>query len=128
LDIPVIASETVARIQKTNSSIKGWIFITSSALQVKNSLKWNPGEVKVTAGNAIPYELEYVKNGYVQRLVGINCFQMGYKSVEILLEKIIRRKTPDEPVMYCPLTMVKEKNENEWSVNWNKWLLKEALK
>jgi ribose transport system substrate-binding protein len=128
LDIPVISSETVARKQKANPNIKGWILITSSALQVKNSLNWKPGEVKVVAGNAIPYELEYVNSGYVQSLVGINCFQMGYKSIEILLDKILKKKTPSDTVMYCPLTMVKDKNVKEWSVNWNKWLLKEVLK
>jgi ribose transport system substrate-binding protein len=128
LDIPEIASETLNRVQKANSNIKGWILITSSALQIKNSLKWKAGEVKVVAGNAVPVELEYVKSGYVQGLVGINCYQMGYKSVEILLEKIIKSKTPNSPLIYVPLTSVTEKNVKEWSVNWNKWLLKEALK
>ncbi len=128
LDIPVIASEAINRTQKTNPNIKGWILINSAALQVKNGIKWNPGDVKIVAGNAVPYELENVKSGHVQSLVGVNCFQIGYKSVEILLEKIIRKKTPNEPVMYCQLTMVNEKNVNEWSANWNKWMLKETLK
>jgi ribose transport system substrate-binding protein len=128
IEIPEIASETIARAQKANPNIKGWILIGSTALQVKNSLKWKPGEVKVVAGNAVPVELEYVKSGYVQGLVGVNCFQMGYKSVEILLDKIIKNKIPDEPLMYSPLTPVTEKNVSVWSVNWNKWLLREALK
>jgi ribose transport system substrate-binding protein len=128
LDIPELASETLNRVQKANPNIAGWILITSSALQVKNSLKWKPDEVKVVAGNAIPVELEYMKSGYVQGLVGINCFQMGYKSVEILLDKIIKNKTPNESLMYSPLTPVTKVNVNEWSINWNKWLLKEVLK
>jgi ABC-type sugar transport system, periplasmic component len=128
IEIPEIASETIARAQKANPNITGWILIGSTALQAKNSLKWKPGEVKVVAGNAVPVELEYVKSGYVQGLVGVNCFQMGYKSVEILLDKIIKRKTPIEPLMYSTLTSVTKKNVNEWSVNWNKWLLKEVLK
>ncbi len=128
LNIPEIASETLNRAQKTNPNIAGWILITSSALQVKNSLKWKAGEVKVVAGNAVPVELEYVKSGYVQGLVGINCFQMGYKSVAILLDKIIKSKAPNEPLLYSPLTSITEKNVNEWSVNWNTWLLKEVLK
>ncbi len=128
LEIPEIASQTIAREQKANPNIAGWILIGSTALQIKNSLKWQPGKVKAVAGNAVPVELEYVKSGYVQGLVGINYFQMGYKSVEILLDKIIKSKTPNEPLMYSPLTRVTEKNVNEWSVNWNKWLLKEALK
>jgi ribose transport system substrate-binding protein len=128
LDIFAIASETVMRTQKANPNIKGWIFITSAALQMKNSLKWNPGEVKVVAGHAVPSELEYVKSGYVQGLAGINCFQMGYRTVEVLLDKIIKSKTPSNPLLYIPLTPVNEKNVNEWQLNWNKWLLKEVLK
>ncbi|MBN1397777.1 MAG: substrate-binding domain-containing protein [Bacteroidetes bacterium] len=128
LDIPAIASEAVKRTQNANPNIKGWIFITSSALQIKNSIKWKPGDVKIVAGNAVPAQLEYIRNGYVQALVGMNCYQLGYKSVEILFDKIIKARNPMQPVMYCPLELVKDKNEKEWSVNWNKWLLKEALK
>jgi len=128
LDIPERASETLNRAQTSNPGIKGWILITSSALLVKNSLKWGPGEVKVVAGHAVPRELEYVKSGYVQGLAGINCFQMGYKTVEVLLDKIIRSKTPNNPLLHIPLTPVNKANVNEWQLNWNKWLLREALK
>ena len=80
------------------------------------------------AGNAIPAQLEYIRNGYVQTLVGMNCYQLGYKSVEILFDKIIKAGNPMQSVIYCPLELVKDKNEKEWSVNWNKWLLKEVLR
>jgi ribose transport system substrate-binding protein len=71
--------------------------------------------------------LEYVKNGYVQALVGVNCFQMGYKTVEIVLDKILNKKNPKDPKMFVPLTPVSKSNEEEWSLNWKKWLLKEAM-
>jgi ribose transport system substrate-binding protein len=127
IDIPAIASETVAREQNIHPDITGWIFIASSALQVQNSLKWNPGDVKVVAGNAVPVELEFIKSGHVQNLVGINCFQMGYKSIEILLDKILYKRTPKDPTIYIPLTSVSKKNVEEWSLNWKKWLIKEAV-
>lgn len=127
LDIPEIASETVAREQKNHPEITGWIFITSSALRVKNSLRWEPGEVKVVAGNAVPDELEFVKSGHVQSLVGINCFQMGYKSIEILLEKILYKHSPRESTTFIQLTAVSKKNVDEWSLNWRKWMIKEAI-
>jgi len=127
LDIPEIASETVAREQKAHPDITAWIFITSPALLIKNSIKWNPGEIKVVAGNAVPGELDYVKNGYVQSLVGVNCFQLGYKTVEILLEKILNNHDPVEPIMYIQLTPVSKENVEEWTLNWRKWLLKEAM-
>jgi len=81
LEVPNIASETIVRAQKNHPNIEGWIIIGSTALQGKNSLKWNPGEIKVVAGNAIPAELEYVKNGYVQSLVGINCSKWDIKQL-----------------------------------------------
>jgi ribose transport system substrate-binding protein len=127
IEIPDIASETVARAQKRHPSIGGWIFIGSTVLQAKNSLKWSPGEIKVTAGNAVPAELEYVKSGYVQSLVGVNCFQLGYKTVEILLDKIRSNRTPVDPLMYIQLTPVSKEKADEWLLNWRKWLLKEAM-
>jgi len=127
LDVPAIASETVAREQKAHPEITAWIFIGSPALLIKNSLKWKPGTVKVVAGNAVPAELEYVESGHVQSLVGVNCFQYGYKSVEILLDKILRNRTPADPNVYTPLRPVTKKNREEWSLNWRKWLMREAL-
>jgi ribose transport system substrate-binding protein len=123
-----LSAELVRREQKSNPNIVGWAFQGSWVFQSKNPFPWEPGEVKIVAGNAVQAELEYVKNGYVQSLVGVNCFQYGYKSVEILLDKIVKNKTPNEPLMYSPLTPVTEKNSGEWFINWNKWLLKEALK
>ncbi len=127
LEVPEVASSTVDRAQKKHPSIKGWIFIGSIVLQVKNNLKWSPGEVKAVAGNAIPAELEYVKSGYVQGLVGVNCFQIGYKTVEIMLDKIRNNHAPADPLIYIPLTSVSKSNVDEWQLNWRKWLLKEAV-
>jgi len=128
IEIEDPSAEMVRREQKANPNIKGWAFQGSWVFQSKDPFPWKPGEVKIVAGNAVQKELEYVKSGYVQSLVGVNCFQYGYKSIEILLDKILKNKTPNEPLMYAPLTPITEKNVNEWSVNWNKWLLKEALK
>jgi ribose transport system substrate-binding protein len=127
LEIPERAVETVTRAQKMNPNIQGWVLLGSWPLLVKNSFNWNPGEIKVVAGNAVQAELEYVKNGYVQSLVGVNCFQMGYKTIESLLNKILNNRNPKESTMYVPLTPVSKENEEEWSLNWRKWLLKEAV-
>jgi ribose transport system substrate-binding protein len=127
LEITERAVETVTHAQKMNPNIEGWVFIGSWSLLVKNSIKWNPGEIKVVAGNAVPAELEYVKSGYVQSLVGVNCFQMGYKTIESLLDKILTNSNPKESKMFIPLTPVSKSNVEEWSLNWKKWLLKEAV-
>jgi len=127
LEIPERAVETVVQAQKANPKISGWIFQGSWPLLVKNGIKWKPGEVKVVAGNAVPEELDYVERGYVQSLVGVNCFQSGYKSVEILIDKILYNQLPANPNIYIKPTQVSNKNLDEWSLNWKKWLLKEAV-
>jgi ribose transport system substrate-binding protein len=127
LEIPERSVETVTRAQQSNPNIQGWVFLGSWTLLIKNSIKWNPGEIKVVAGNAVPAELDYVKSGHVQSLVGVNCFQMGYKSVETLLDKIINNRNPKEATMYVPLVPVNKDNVDEWSLNWKKWLIKEAV-
>ncbi len=127
IEIPEPSAEMVRRKQKENPNIIGWALQGSWSLLVKNSFAWEPGQVRVVAGNAVPAQLEYVKSGYVQSLVGVNCFQYGYKSVEILLDKILNNRLPKETKMYIPLTPVTKENVDEWSVNWRKWLLKEAL-
>jgi ribose transport system substrate-binding protein len=128
IEIADPSAEMVRREQKSKPQIKGWAFQGSWVFQSKDPFPWNPGDIKIVAGNAVQSEIEYVKNGYVQSLVGVNCFQYGYKSVEILLDKIVKNKTPNDPLIYAPLTPVTKKNADEWSLNWKKWLLREALK
>ncbi len=128
IEIADLSAEMVRREQKSNPNIVGWAFLSSRIFQSKNPFPWKPGKVKIVASNAVQVQLEYIKSGYVQSLVGVNCFQYGYISVEILLDKIIKNKTPSELLRYSPLIHVTETNVNEWSLNWNKWLLKETLK
>jgi hypothetical protein len=52
---------------------------------------------------------------------------MGYKSIEILLEKKLFNRSPKNPTTYIPLTPVSKKNVSEWDINWKKWLIKEAV-
>jgi ribose transport system substrate-binding protein len=127
IEIADLSAGVVQRGQKSNPNIAGWVFLSSRVFQSNNPFPWKPGEVKIAAGNAVPVQLEYIKKGYVQGLVAVNYFEKGYKAVEIMLEKIVKNKLPKQPVMYCPIKTVTEKNVNEWSLNWNKWLKKEAV-
>jgi ribose transport system substrate-binding protein len=127
LEVPEKAVQTFNRAQQNNPNIKGWVFLGSWSLLVKNSIQYKPGELKIVAGNAVPAELDYVKSGHVQSLAGVNCFQMGYKAVEILLDKILNNRNPKETKTYIPMVPVNKTNVNEWSINWKKWLIKETL-
>lgn len=121
------AAEVVARAQKMNPQIKGWIFIGGWPLWMKDAIKWEPGKIKIVACDALPVELEYVKSGHVQVLIAQGCFMWGYKSVELLIDKILMNQTPAQEFIAAPLTRITQDNIDEWSLNWKKWLLKEAV-
>jgi len=126
-ELPEKAAEVVARAQRANPQIGGWVFIGGWPLWMKDAIKWEPGKVKIVACDALPIELEYVKSGHVQVLIAQSCFLWGYKSVEILLNKIVKNQTPSEELIVDPPTRVTKENLDEWSLNWKKWLLKEAV-
>jgi ribose transport system substrate-binding protein len=126
-EIPEKSADVVAHAQKVNSQIGGWIFIGGWPLFMKNGIKWNPDQVKIVSCDALPNQLEYLKSGHVQVLIAQGCFAWGYKSVELLLDKVLLKKSPNEEFIAAPLTRVTKENTDEWSLNWKKWLLKEAV-
>jgi ribose transport system substrate-binding protein len=126
-EIPQKAADAVARAQKANPQIGGWAFIGGWPLFIKNAIKWKPGQVKIVACDALPIELEYLKSGHVQSLIAQNCFLWGYKSVELLLNRVLRNQKTTEEFIIGPLILVTNENVEEWSLNWKKWLMKEAV-
>jgi ribose transport system substrate-binding protein len=126
-ELPEKASKVVAQAQKANPQIGGWVFVGGWPLWMKNAIKWEPGKVKIVACDALPIELEYIESGHVQVLIAQGCFSWGYKSVEILLNKILKNQTPTKELIIDPPTRVTKENFEEWSLNWKKWLLKEAI-
>jgi len=121
------AAEVVANAQKSNPQVGGWVFVGGWPLWKKGAIHWEPGKVKIVSCDALPSELEYVKSGHVQVLVAQGCFMWGYRSVELLLDKILMNKAPAKELIDDPLTRVTKENLEEWSLNWKKWLLKEAV-
>jgi ribose transport system substrate-binding protein len=126
-ETPDNSAKAVMQFQKANPQIQGWIMVGGWALFAKDALKWEPGQVKIVAVDALLPELEYVNNGYVDVLFAQNCFMWGYKSVELLLDKILMNKAPVQSLILVAPTKVTKENVEEWSLNWKKWLLKEAV-
>jgi len=126
-EIPEKAASVVARAQKENPQIGGWAFVGGWPLFTKNGIKWAPGQVKIVACDALPDELEYLNSGHVHVLLAQGCFSWGYKSVELLLNKILNNQSPKQEFIAAPLARVTKENYEEWSLNWRKWLLKDAV-
>ncbi len=124
IETPEKSAEAVASAQNANPGIQGWAFIGGWPLFTADALKWTPGSVKVVSCDALPAQLNYLRSGHVDTLYAQDCYGWGYKSVEILLEKIINGKTPEPSRVVDPLTQVTKANVDAFGKNWEKWLAK----
>jgi len=124
IETPEKSAEAVVSAQNANPGIQGWAFIGGWPLFTADALKWAPGSIKVVSCDALPAQLNYLRSGHVDTLYAQDCYGWGYKSVEILLEKIINGKTPEPARVVDPLTQVTKANVDAFGKNWEKWLAK----
>jgi ribose transport system substrate-binding protein len=124
VETPEKAAEAVQQAQNANPGIQGWAMIGGWPLFTANALKWPAGSIKVVAVDALPAQLGYVKDGYVEALLAQDCYGWGTKSVEILLDKIIKNQAPPDVKVIDPLTLVTKENVDSYAENWKKWLKK----
>ena len=122
VETPEKGAEAVATAQNANPNITGWAMIGGWPLFTADALKWDPGTVKVVAVDALPAQLNYLKDGHVQMLLAQDCYGWGAKSVEVLLNKIVRKQDPASARAVDPLTAVTSANADEYGKNWEKWL------
>jgi ribose transport system substrate-binding protein len=145
-ETPGAAAQEVSSVMAANEGkIDGWVFVGGWPLFTDNALQWKPpGSIKVVSCDALPKQLEYIRNGYVQELVSQDCYGWGHRTVEILVDKILNGKDPEgmNPTTHTipnPLTIVtlekpdaslpSEPNVQRMAVDdfagyWDKWLKK----
>ncbi|HEY1684951.1 MAG TPA: substrate-binding domain-containing protein [Tepidisphaeraceae bacterium] len=121
-ETPEDAARAMQSAQTTNPQITGWALIGGWPLFTKGAIKTPPGQVTIVSVDALPAQLGYLEDGYVEALYAQDCYGWGHKSVEILLEKIINGKDPAQTNMIDPLTKVTKENVKEFAKNWDKWL------
>jgi ribose transport system substrate-binding protein len=124
IETPEKAAEAVQNAQNANPGIQGWAMIGGWPLFTADALKWPAGSIKVVAVDALPAQLGYVKNGYVEALLAQDCYGWGTKSIEILLDKIVKNQSPPDVKVIDPLTLVTKENVDSYGENWKKWLKK----
>jgi ribose transport system substrate-binding protein len=123
-ETPEQAAEAINTAQSTHPEIEGWAIIGGWPLFTRNALKWAPGTVKAVSVDALPAQLGYLRDGHVATLYGQDCYGWGYKSVEILLNKLVKGENPPSNRVIDPLTRVTKENVDEFAKNWDKWLKK----
>jgi ribose transport system substrate-binding protein len=121
-ETPEKAADALRTAQQANPGIQGWAFIGGWPLFTQNALPWPPGQVKVVSVDALPAQLAYVRDGHVDVLLAQDCYGWGYKSVQILLDKIVKNQDPPTEKVIDPLTKVTKDNVDEFAKNWDKWL------
>lgn len=119
------AQEAVVRVQQVmaqNPDITGWAMVGGWPLFTKNAMESVKGRAKVVAMDALPQQLDYVRSGEVQVLLGQQVYEWGYESVRLILENVVNDNKPKSPIVNAPLVRVTKENVEEYSKNWAKWL------
>jgi ribose transport system substrate-binding protein len=111
----------VESVQKANPEINGWAMVGGWPLMTERALPWEPGEIACVSMDTLPAELEHVRRGDVQMLLGQRYFYFGQKCVDILADKVLKSQNPATLVEFAPLDVVTKDNVDEYAKNWDKW-------
>jgi len=123
-ETPQDAAAKVEQVMQANPDINGWVMIGGWALFTDNALKWQPGTVTCVSVDALPAQLAYIRSGHVPVLLGQQCYQWGYRSVEHLVNKIVLKKDPPAVKDVSALIPVTKETVDAYAKNWDKWLPK----
>lgn len=118
------AAAKVQQVQTANPDISGWAMIGGWPLFTKNALDGVYQSAKVVSVDHLPEQLEYIRKGQVQALIGQDCYGWGYQSVVMLVEKIHDGKKPEKVINNFKLSTVTKENVEEFAGIWDKWLRK----
>jgi ribose transport system substrate-binding protein len=120
-ETPQDAYRQVEDVQKANPEINGWAMIGGWPLMVETPLPWVAGEVICVSMDTLPPQLEHLRIGDVQALLGQQYFYFGGQCVSILVDKVREGKDPAKIIDFAPLDLVTAENVDEYAKNWEKW-------
>jgi ribose transport system substrate-binding protein len=96
-DIPT-GVRVVEETMQANPDLKGWFFVGLWPLFAKQGSMplWEAAEksggCKTISFDTLPVELDFMKNGYVQGLVGQKYWGWGYDTVQMIYDRIMKNK------------------------------------
>jgi len=130
-DIKVVATEycyddvnkgvsVMEAAMQAHPDLKGWILPGAWALFTPPPGPFaakKPGDLIVVSIDALPEQLDYVRQGYVQVLMGQKLWGWGYESVR-LLKEFKEGKIPAQPVIDSGLDIITKENVEEYAEKW----------
>jgi ribose transport system substrate-binding protein len=120
-ETPQDAYAEVESAQKSNPEINGWAMIGGWPIMVDKPLPWPKGEVTCVSMDTLPQQLEHLRMGDVQVLLGQQYFYFGSQCVRLLVDKVLDGKDPAISVDFATLDRVTKENVDEYAKNWEKW-------
>ena len=129
-DIKVVATEfcyddvnkgvsAMEAVMQAHPDLTGWVLPGSWAIFTPAPGPFaakRPGDLTVVAFDALPEELEYVRQGYVQVLLGQKLWGWGYESVRSLIA--IKEGKAPQKVIDSGLDVVTKENVEEYAQKW----------
>lgn len=116
------AAAMVQQVQTANPDIAGWAMVGGWPLFTQNALDGVYDKAKVVSVDHLPAQLEYVRHGQVQALIGQDCYGWGYQSVVMLVDKLVNNKAPAKVINNFDLAVVTKENVEKYDGVWGKWL------
>jgi len=106
-------------VMQAHKDLNGWILIGGWGIFTPPPGPFagkKPGDIKLIAFDALPEELDYVRQGYAQVLIGQKLWGWGYESIHMLKEIKEGKQLP--PVIDSGVDIVTNENVEEYAVKW----------
>ncbi|MFI5252528.1 MAG: sugar-binding protein [Bacteroidota bacterium] len=106
-------------VMQAHPNLKGWVLIGGWGIFTPPPGPFShkkPGELTVIAFDALPEELDYVRQGYAQVLVGQKLWGWGYESVRML--KDIKEGRAPQGIIDSGVDLVTKENVEEYATKW----------
>lgn len=121
------ASAEVTREMNANPQINCWLMVGGWPLFNEALLNLDPNKVKIIAVDALPEELPYIQKGIAPVLLAQPTYDWGYKSVGIIVDKILLKK--DVPAINkMELVRVDKDSLPKWAKQLDDWGFADAKK
>lgn len=91
-ETPQDAAAEVTRAMNANPQIDCWAMIGGWPLFTTALMNLDPNKVKIVSVDALPEELGYVDKGIAAVLLAQPTYDWGYKSVEIIVNKVVKKQ------------------------------------
>lgn len=120
-ETPQDAYAQIESVQQAHPEINGWAMIGGWPLMTERALPWKPEEVVCVSMDTLPPQLDHIRKGDVQVLLGQRYYHFGRRCVDVLVDKLVSGKDPEPQIEFAPLDEVTRENVEEYAKNWALW-------